>query len=82
MHGDIRQSRRNRVLEEFKTGKVKLLIASDLAARGIDVDGITHVVNYDIPDNPDDYVHRMDGPPEPAEKAPLGPSSAPMKAIF
>ena len=59
MHGDIRQSRRNRVLEEFKTGKVKLLIASDLAARGIDVDGITHVVNYDIPDNPDDYVHRI-----------------------
>ena len=59
MHGDIRQSRRNRVLEEFKTGKVKLLIASDLAARGIDVDGITHVVNYDIPSHGKEYVHRV-----------------------
>lgn len=59
MHGDIVQSIRTEVLEQFKSQELKILIASDVAARGIDVPHIARVVNYDIPYNADDYVHRI-----------------------
>ena len=59
LHGDMSQSSRIQSLEEFKGGLVEILIASDVAARGIDVAGLSHVFNYDVPNNPEDYVHRI-----------------------
>lgn len=59
MHGDLQQSKRMETLADFKAGKIKLLVCSDVAARGIDVDNVSHVFNYDVPINPDDYVHRI-----------------------
>src|SRR5205823_13106631 len=53
------QNNRDRVLAAFRTGKVRILVATDIAARGIDVDGISHVVNYDLPNIPESYVHRI-----------------------
>jgi ATP-dependent RNA helicase RhlB len=57
--GDLRQSARNRVLERFKLGKLPLLIASDVASRGLHIDDVTHIINYDVPQDPEDYVHRI-----------------------
>lgn len=59
LHGDMTQSRRNETLEDFKTNKFVILVASDVAARGIDVTGLNLVLNYDVPINPEDYVHRI-----------------------
>jgi superfamily II DNA/RNA helicase len=59
MHGDKNQRQRQRALAKFRNGEVNILVATDVAARGIDVDGITHVVNYDIPESYDDYAHRI-----------------------
>ncbi len=59
IHGDRTQGQRQQALDGFKKGRVKVLVATDIVARGIDVDGITHVVNYDVPNNPEDYVHRI-----------------------
>ena len=59
MHGDMSQSQRTATMRRFKDGALAVLIASDLASRGIDVDGISHVVNFDLPDDPDLYVHRI-----------------------
>lgn len=59
MHGDMTQPARVKVLDEFKDGEVSLLVCSDVAARGIDVDEVSHVFNYDVPMHPDDYVHRI-----------------------
>lgn len=59
LHGDMAQSVRTETLEKFKAGEVTLLICSDVAARGIDVQGMSHVFNYDVPVNADDYVHRI-----------------------
>jgi superfamily II DNA/RNA helicase len=59
LHGDMSQSSRIQSLEDFKDGLAKILIASDVAARGIDVAGLSHVFNYDVPINPEDYVHRI-----------------------
>ena len=59
LSGDVAQEKRLKILEQFRSGKVKVLVATDVAARGIHVDGITHVVNYDLPEQPDDYVHRI-----------------------
>lgn len=57
--GDMQQSRRLKVLEEFKSGKVSVLVATDVAARGIDVNDLAMVVNYDLPNEPENYVHRI-----------------------
>ena len=57
--GDLPQKVRNRVLERFKQGKIKLLVASDVASRGLHIDDVTHIVNYDLPQDPEDYVHRI-----------------------
>lgn len=59
IHGDMYQSKRNRVMKRLRSGKLSVLIASDLASRGLDVEGITHVINYDLPEDPDLYVHRI-----------------------
>jgi len=59
LHGDMRQATRTRTMDAFKQGKIDILVATDVAARGIDVHGITHVVNYDVPLYPKDYVHRI-----------------------
>jgi superfamily II DNA/RNA helicase len=59
IHGNKSQGQRERVLAAFRTGSVRTLIATDIAARGIDVEGISHVVNYDLPNIPESYVHRI-----------------------
>ncbi len=59
IHGDIDQGTRQRQLEAFKKGEINLLVASDVAARGLDIKGVSHVFNYDAPWHPDDYVHRI-----------------------
>jgi superfamily II DNA/RNA helicase len=59
INGDMEQSARTKTLAEFKEGKVTLLICSDVAARGLDVDDVSHVFNYDVPFNAEDYVHRI-----------------------
>ncbi len=59
IHGDLQQARREKIMQRFRSGHVNLLIATDVASRGIDVDDITHIFNYDIPYKIDDYVHRV-----------------------
>jgi ATP-dependent RNA helicase RhlE len=59
IHGNKSQGARTRALEGFKRGELRVLVATDIAARGIDVDGITHVINYDLPNVPETYVHRI-----------------------
>ena len=59
LNGDLSQDARIRVLNRFKAGHIKVLVATDVAARGLDIDDITHVVNYDIPTDPEYYVHRI-----------------------
>jgi superfamily II DNA/RNA helicase len=59
MHGDLSQNQRERALARFEGGKVTVLVATDVAARGLDVDGITHVINFDPPSDDKDYVHRV-----------------------
>ena len=59
LHGDMHQGARNRTLDSMRRGQVRVLVATDVAARGIDVPSITHVVNYDLPKFPEDYVHRI-----------------------
>ena len=59
IHGNKSQNVRTRALEGFRAGKLRVLVATDIAARGIDVDGITHVINFDLPNEPESYVHRV-----------------------
>jgi len=59
IHGNRTQSQRVKALSEFKRGTCRVLVATDIVARGIDVDGISHVINYDLPNTPEDYVHRI-----------------------
>jgi len=59
LHGDMDQSSRTAALEQFRRGETPLLIASDVAARGLDITGVSHVINFDVPHHPDDYVHRI-----------------------
>ena len=59
LHGDMSQNQRERIISNFKDGKSSVVVATDVAARGIDVDGITMVINYDVPDDVDSYVHRI-----------------------
>lgn len=59
LHGDKSQGARSRALADFKRGKVRILVATDIAARGIDIDQLPHVVNYDLPMAPEDYIHRI-----------------------
>ena len=59
LHGDLSQSQRDNVMRKFRTNQVELLVATDVAARGLDVSGVTHVFNFDMPQNSDSYVHRI-----------------------
>ena len=59
IHGDMSQNQREKIISNFKEGNSSVVIATDVAARGIDVDGITLVINYDVPDDVDNYVHRI-----------------------
>ena len=59
MHGDKTQKERTKALEDFKSGKIRVLVATDVAQRGLDISGITHVINFDVPQEPEDYVHRI-----------------------
>jgi ATP-dependent RNA helicase RhlE len=59
IHGDRSQGQRTRALEGFRMGRVRVLVATDLASRGIDVEGVSHVVNFDVPHEPDAYIHRV-----------------------
>ncbi|WP_268939930.1 ATP-dependent RNA helicase RhlB [Parahaliea maris] len=59
LSGEIPQAKRTRTLEQFKQGEITVLVATDVAGRGIHVDGVTHVVNYNLPEDPEDYVHRI-----------------------
>jgi len=59
LHGDLDQSARTAALESFRNGEVTLLVASDVAARGLDIPAVSHIFNFDVPHHPDDYVHRI-----------------------
>ena len=59
IHGDRSQPQREAALKDFKTGKTRVLVATDVAARGIDIESVSHVINYDVPEAPEDYVHRI-----------------------
>ncbi|GAA2619883.1 DEAD/DEAH box helicase [Paractinoplanes durhamensis] len=59
VHGDLGQGARERALRAFRSGKIDVLVATDVAARGLDVSGVTHVINYDCPEDPDTYTHRI-----------------------
>lgn len=59
IHGDLPQRKRDRVIKDLRAGKLRLLIATDVVGRGIDISGISHIINYDIPEFCDDYVHRV-----------------------
>ncbi|MDI6801447.1 MAG: DEAD/DEAH box helicase [Thermodesulfovibrionales bacterium] len=59
LHGDYTQARRDEVMEKFKKGMLDILVATDVAARGLDIQNVTHVINYSIPQNPESYVHRV-----------------------
>lgn len=59
LHSSRSQEQRLQALEDFKNGKAQVLVATDIVARGIDIDGVTHVINYDFPVNPEDYIHRI-----------------------
>src|SRR5690606_38992992 len=59
IHGNKSQNARQKALAEFRDGKIKVLVATDIFARGIDIDGITHVINYELPNEPESYVHRI-----------------------
>src|SRR6266436_243183 len=59
LHGDMAQAKRTETLERFKNGDAHLMVASDVAARGLDVQGLSHVFNFDVPIHAEDYVHRI-----------------------
>lgn len=59
LHGDLSQAKREQVMNRFREAKIQLLVATDVAARGLDVEGVTHVFNYDIPHDPESYIHRI-----------------------
>ena len=59
LHGDLSQAKRNQVMRRFSTAKLQILVATDIAARGLDIEGITHIFNYDVPHDPESYIHRI-----------------------
>src|SRR5690625_6359500 len=59
IHGDLTQGKRESVLKKFKHGRIEVLVATDVAARGLDITGVTHVYDFDIPQDPESYVHHI-----------------------
>ena len=80
IHGDLQQSARDRVMRRFREGKIKVLVATDVVGRGIDVSTISHIINYDVPQFCDDYVHRVGAPAAWGGRAWPSLSSRPKKA--
>ena len=76
LHGGMDQQQRDRVMGRLRSGSLDLLVATDVAARGLDIDQLTHVVNYDVPSAPELYVHRIGRVGRPAAKAPPSPWSS------
>jgi ATP-dependent RNA helicase DeaD len=75
LHGGFAQEQRDRVMKRFRGGKADLLVATDVAARGLDIDHLSHVINYDVPSEPDAYVHRIGARAAPAARASRSRSS-------
>ena len=59
LHGDLTQQQRNFVLKKFRDAKIQILVATDIAARGLDIEGVTHVISYDVPRDVETYIHRI-----------------------
>ena len=59
IHGNKSQNQRQRALNQFKRGEVKILLATDVAQRGLDIEDVSHVINYDLPESQEDYIHRI-----------------------
>ena len=59
LHGDLTQQQRNFVLKKFREAKIQILVATDIAARGLDIEGVTHVLSYDVPRDVETYIHRI-----------------------
>ncbi|MDD7182643.1 helicase-related protein, partial [Peptostreptococcus porci] len=59
IHSDLSQSKRERIMKDFRSLKIQFLISTDLSSRGLDVEGITHIYNYDFPERAEDYIHRI-----------------------
>src|SRR5260221_1198581 len=59
MHGDLARAYGSRIMRDFREGKIVYLVATDVVGRGIDVTGISHIINYDLPEDPENYVHRI-----------------------
>ena len=75
VHGDLGQGAREQALRAFRSGKVDVLVATDVAARGIDVEGVTHVINYQCPEDEKTYIHRIGRTGRAGEPASRSPSS-------
>ena len=80
IHGNKSQSQRERALDGFRAGKIRMLVATDIAARGIDVDGISHVINYDLPNMPETTSTASAAPRAPAPTASRSRSATPRRA--
>ena len=76
IHGDIRQQQREKNMQAFRDGKIAVLIATDVASRGIDVDDVDCVINFDVPEENEYYIHRIAARAGPRRRAWPGPSSA------
>lgn len=59
IHGDLPQEERRAALEDFRSGAIRVLVATDVASRGLDIEGVTHILNFDVPNTPEDYIHRI-----------------------
>ena len=81
LHGDMRQNIRSKVLRKFKSGQLQVLVATDVAARGIDVVGLNWVINYDLPQMPEIYVHRIGQVGEPAQTGQAISLTNPARAV-
>ena len=75
MHGNKAQNARVRALDAFKSGRARILVATDIAARGIDVQNISHVINFELPHEPESYVHRIGRTARAGKGAPRSPSA-------
>ena len=73
LNGDLSQDARNRVLDRFRNDQVTVLVATDVAARGLDIDDVSHVINFDLPNDPEVYVHRIGRTGAPAKRVSPSP---------